>query len=525
LNAADVDAVDTVLQVYVTATESYRAAARVPGAVVRVAAGRAAVLSSEADDGAQDLNGDGDATDSVARLVDGATGAVTETGLAADAIALSAQVLCIAMNETAQGLSDLNGDGDLDDSVLFARDIATAQQTNTGFSVNPEKLAAAGTHCVFATPEISEAPGADLNGDGDLADDVLHVYDVATAIGTALPYATEDLVAQGDLVAFRVCEGFQGLEDLNFDGDVGAPGFECVMHVLHLSSGIVENTERAADACRLPGCDPFFEPYRVTPSAVSFLTTEFAQTGLSVPVGTPLAVDCKAIAGQPGYCDLTGDGDNNDSMISIYGVASRKAQLIPLLPPNAGPGQDVPPFPTEIGNSGVLYVQLLETQVGEDVNGDGQITDTPVLVLVSDVDGDGTLDDSVNRNDTCVEVANPDQVDADRDQLGDDACDPAPTASLPGDISCDVDSNGQIDRDDIDIIFGDRGTVARSSDPRDADGDGQISVLDSSACRAQCTYANCRTSPATNACGFGAELVLILGTIELARRRVRRRQS
>ena len=527
LNAADADAGDTVLQVYDTASETYRAGARIPADVVRVAAGRAAVLSSEADDGAQDLNGDLDATDTVARLVDGATGAVTETGLAADAIALSDQVLCVAVNETAQGLSDLNGDGDLDDAVLFARELATNQQINTGFAVNPVNLAAAGTHCVFTTIEDSVTPSVDLNGDGDIADDVLGVYDVATAIGTSLPYATADLVAQGDLVAFRVCEGFQGLEDLNFDGDIGAPGFECIMHVLHLSTGAVENTERAADACRLPGCDPFFEPYRVTPSAVSFLTREFAQTGFGVLAGTPLAVDCQAVAGQPGFCDLSGDGDNDDSMISVYGVASRNAQLIPLLPPGQGPGQDVPPFPTEIGDSGVLYVQLLETQVGEDVDGDGQITDTPVLVLVGDADGDGTLDDSVNRNDTCVEVANPDQADADRDQLGDGACDPAPTPSLPGDVVCDVDANGQIDRKDVDIIFGDRGAKARVSDPRDADHDGEITVLDTSLCRAQCTYASCKLTPPTGggSCGLGAELVLVLGTIELARRRLGRRQS
>ncbi len=528
LNAADLDAGDTVLQIYDTATQSYRSGARVPADVVKVAAGRAALLSSEAADGAQDLNGDLDATDTVARVADGASGAVSETGLAADAIALSDQVLCIAVNERAQGLSDLNGDGDLEDSVLFVRNLATNQQVNTGFTVNPANLAAAGTHCVFTTPEASVTPSVDLNGDGDTADDVLGVYDDATAIGASVPYATEDLVASGDLVAFRVCEGSQGLEDLNFDGDVGAPGYECVMHVLHLSSGAVENTQRAADTCRLPGCDPFFEPYRVTPSAVSFLTSEFAQTGFGVAAGTPLAVDCNAIAGQPGFCDLSGDGDNNDSMISVYNVRSGLAQLIPLQPPNTGPGQDVPPFPTEIGDSGVLYVQLLETQVGEDVNGDGQITDTPVLVLVGDADGDGTLDDSVNRNDTCVEVANPDQLDADRDQLGDGACDPAPTPSLPGDVICDVDSNGRIDSADVDLIFGDRGAKARASDPRDADGDGAITVLDVSLCRAQCSYASCKPGAPTGgggSCGLGAELVLVLGTIELARRRVGRRQS
>jgi Tol biopolymer transport system component len=525
LNAADSDSADVVLQIYDTATQSLVAGTPAPASVVSVAAGRAAILSGEADDGALDRNGDGDADDAVARLVEGSSGAVTETGLAASAVALSDQVLCIAVNEADHGASDLNGDGDTADDVLFVRTLAGGQQTNTGIPIEAADLSAAGSHCVFTTAETAQGAGADANGDGDTEDTTLGVYDIDTAIGTSFPYATDDLVAQGALVAFRVCEGRQGLADLNFDGDVGAVGFECIMHVLDLATLSVENTERAAKPCTLAGCDPFFEPYRVSSTSVSFLTEEFAQTGFGVSQGTPLAVDCKPIEGLPGFCDLSGDGDINDEMISVYNVRSREAQLIPLLPPTAGQ-QDVPPFPTEIGDSGVLYVQVLETQVGEDVNGDGEVTETPVLVLVGDADGDGTLDDSVNRNDTCVEVPNPDQLDADRDRLGDDACDPAPTPSLPGDVACDVDGNGQIDRLDADVIFSDRGAAARASDPRDPDGDGAITVLDVSECRALCTYPNCRTEPVTGAaCGFGAEIALALGAIGALRRRTRRART
>jgi Tol biopolymer transport system component len=518
LNAADADITDTVLQVFDIAAADYRIGARVPAETVAVTAGRAAILSSEAADGGGVRNNDGDATDSVARIVDGATGVVTETGVAASAVAISEQIACMAVNEAAHGGASLNGDGDADDDLLFVRDLVSDQQTNTGITVNPIGLAAAGSHCVFTTAELL-APGMlDLNGDGDPFDDVLGVYDAATAIPTSFPYATADLVAKGDLVAFRVCEEDQGNTDLNFDSDPLIFPNECVMHVLTLSTGQVENTQRAASACTLPGCDPFFEPFRVSATTVSFLSQEEFQSAFQVPVGTPLAVDCKPTE-LPGGCDLSGDADTNDSMITVYNVRSGLSQLVPV-----GVAPDVAPFPTEIGDSGVLYVQVLETDIGEDVNGDGQVTATPVLVLVGDADGDGALDDSVNRNDSCVEVANPDQLDADRDQLGDGSCDPAPTQSLPGDVLCDVDSNGQIDRFDVDVIFGDRGAAARSSDPRDADGDGQISVLDSSLCRAQCTYASCRPSPPTSTCGFGAELVPILGVFEAMRRGVTRRR-
>ncbi len=522
LNAADADLDDTVLQIFDTATATYRPTARVPADVVAIATGRAAILSSEADDGGVDRNGDGVATDTVARIVDGATGAVTETGLAASAVSISAQVACIAANEATQGQGSLNGDADIDDDVLFVRDLASNQQTNAGIAVNPSSLAAAGSHCVFTTPELLEAGSPDLNGDGDLFDDALGVYDAATATPTSFSYATREIVAQGDLVAFRVCESDQGASDLNADGDFN---LDCVMHVLTLSTGAVENTERAASPCTLPGCDPFFEPFRVGKSTVSFLSEEDKQSGLGVPSGTPLAVDCKA-NGIPGHCDLSGDGDINDAMITVYNVRSQTAQLIPIQTTEAVDSTEVvPPFPTEIGDSGVLYVQVLETQIGEDVNGDGVITATPVLVLVGDTDGDEALDDSVNRNDTCVEVANADQLDSDRDLLGDGSCDPAPTLSLPGDITCDVDANGQIDRVDTEVIFGDRNTTARASDSRDADDNGVIDVLDVSLCRAQCAYPSCRTTAAAPACGFGAELVLALGALEMARRRVRRRES
>ena len=44
---------------------------------------------------------------------------------------------------------------------------------------------------------------------------------------------------------------------------------QSVMHVLTLSSGDVENTGRAAERCDLPGCDPFFEPFRVGTMVIS----------------------------------------------------------------------------------------------------------------------------------------------------------------------------------------------------------------------------------------------------------------
>jgi len=58
---------------------------------------------------------------------------------------------------------------------------------------------------------------------------------------------------------------------------------------------------------------------------------------------------------------------------------------------------------------------------------------------------------------------------------------------------CDVDQDGDIDRLDTAIISRARGQTALPDDPRDANGDGLITVADVKACIAQCTRASCTT--------------------------------
>jgi hypothetical protein len=85
---------------------------------------------------------------------------------------------------------------------------------------------------------------------------------------------------------------------------------------------------------------------------------------------------------------------------------------------------------------------------------------------------------------------------------------------------CDVaEPIGQIDRSDIDVIFAARGTPASGpDDPRDANGDGQITIHDGSLCRLECDFARCKTS--ASACGLlGAEALLALLPLALRARR------
>ena len=57
---------------------------------------------------------------------------------------------------------------------------------------------------------------------------------------------------------------------------------------------------------------------------------------------------------------------------------------------------------------------------------------------------------------------------------------------------CDVDNDGDIDRDDVSLIFSARNTPSSGpDDPRDADGNGVVNVLDGRQCVGQCTLPNC----------------------------------
>jgi hypothetical protein len=534
LNGADGDSLDTVLQVFDTSSKALRPAARVPADLLAVSAGRTALISSEADDGGVDRNGNGVATDHVARIYDANTDTLRELGVAADRVAISPDVVCLTVPEAHQPPPFRNGDGDALDDVLAVWSIATAPATPANVGVAADAIVAIGHRCVFSTPEAAEGPsGTDLNGDGDTDDRVLRVYDDTPAVMATAGNATgsiretglavADFVAKGDLVAFRVCEAEQGPNgtDLNGDGDTA----DCVMHVLRLSTGEVVNTHRAAIPCTLPGCDPFFEPYRVADNTVSFLSREFDQSGL----GPQLGVGCSRTA-IPGQCDLNLDGDNDDVVIQVFDVDSGEAQVLPLSPQALSPEQAVPPFPTTLGGRRVLYEEVPESALGQDVNEDGVIDDTPVVVLVGDVDGDGTLDFAINRADNCVEVPNPTQLDLDRDHLGDGVCDPNPNSVLPGANACDVDANGSIDRNDVNLIFRDRGMKARESDPRDPDRDGVVSVLDVSLCSRRCTNANCEPSPPLPApaphCGLlGIEPAVLAGLLSQWKRSARRRKE
>jgi uncharacterized repeat protein (TIGR01451 family) len=108
-------------------------------------------------------------------------------------------------------------------------------------------------------------------------------------------------------------------------------------------------------------------------------------------------------------------------------------------------------------------------------------------VSTRDVPGapDGDDDAVADESDNCRSVTNPDQADADGDSVG-DACDAAEPQA------CDVDGDGNVDRDDVALITAARNRPASGpGDPRDSDGDGVVTVLDVRRCILECTLPRC----------------------------------
>jgi len=184
--------------------------------------GHAAFLVVESHQGDTDLNGDADTDDWVLHLYDHGPPSVTSNLTSAsrtNSHDIAAGTVAVQVDEEEEG-TDLNGDTDTDDAVLFLHDVAGGGPTNLGLASGGSGwvLSMSDEILAFRTRE-SDQDTTDLNGDGDTLDYVGHLHDLATGVTTNLELATETIAVAGATVAFRVNESQQGGTDLNGDGD------------------------------------------------------------------------------------------------------------------------------------------------------------------------------------------------------------------------------------------------------------------------------------------------------------------
>ena len=155
----------------------------------------------------------------------------------------------VLVSESDQGASDLNGDGDTLDWVQYVHDPASGLTSNLEIASVFFPSAEADGALVLADEEATS--GRDRNGDGDAFDDVLVVVDpvVPHMLDTrlAVPGGAGNLAVVGDVIGFTVSEAAQGASDLDRDGDAE----DAVVHVHDLPSA--RTTNLGLDALWLAG--------------------------------------------------------------------------------------------------------------------------------------------------------------------------------------------------------------------------------------------------------------------------------
>jgi hypothetical protein len=233
----DGDMSDGVARVYDLSPSSpgFNVIAQAADAVV--ANGDFVVMATlEGDEGATNLNGDGDSSDRVlqAYRADCPSGPDSACLVTPDAHAVEefavgdrdvgdcgrVQLVAYAVPEADEGAGSLNTDADTNDSVLFVLDLLTGETRNVGRSVVPCTFAecdprvpfkVSGSTVTYITDEADE--GRDLTGDGSADQLVVTVYDFCEHRSTATQSVSEVYERDTCAMDVRRLTGGQGSLD------------------------------------------------------------------------------------------------------------------------------------------------------------------------------------------------------------------------------------------------------------------------------------------------------------------------
>ncbi len=398
-----------------------------------VASGNAAYLRPESTSGtgscpAGSLNGDGDTSDLVVTL-SVAAGASQNLGLAATGVKLSSTMVTALASEAGQDATDMNGDGDATDTVLQVRAIGAAAWTNVARAA--DTLTVSGNRVAFLSPEAQQDVD-DLNDDGDALDRVVHVYELGGFKLRNLEQSAEELVlgeptgtacGTRHLLAFRTDEAAQGAGPLNRDGDT----LDGVLQVYDIESKTVTNVGQAVTPCRLEICDPT-APYKVEGASVKFLTLESEQNqdldGSGVIGGLVLQRwdSCTNVVTVIAPVDPATPSDPLDVEQSSQLFTAPGGRCTVAPPIACDPMVDACALGT-FCSATTLACTLINPGAcldGDDCPSGSTCETQPVVaaVTVADADDDGIPDDL----DNCPAAPNPLQEDVDADGTG-DACD------------------------------------------------------------------------------------------------------
>ncbi|MDG7050827.1 MAG: hypothetical protein JRZ94_06470, partial [Nitrososphaerota archaeon] len=287
--------------------------------------GNTIAFSTSEFESSSDLNGDGDQSDTVIRLYNTATSTVQNTDAVGVNPSISGNIVAFQTFEDSIAI-DLNGDGDINDTVIRLYNTATSTISSTGgaVGVNPS---ISGNIVAFYTPEGSMS--TDLNGDGDQSDTVIRLYNIATFTRINTGAVGVNPSISGNIVAFQTNEGLIST-DLNSDGDY----FDNVIRIYNTATSTVQNTGAV-------GIDP-----SISGNLITFQTYEGS-------IAT----------------DLNGDGDQSDNVIRIFDLATF------TITNTATDGSN----PSISGN--LITFHIFEGSIATDLTGDGDQSDDVIFTF------------------------------------------------------------------------------------------------------------------------------------------------
>ena len=358
-----------------------------------------------------------------------------EVGSARYALAVSDSHVAALVSERDQGSQDRNGDTDLDDGVLEVspRGGAWVKPLYQGRGLSANGLLLRNDVVGFSASEPGQK--SDLNGDGDQLDGVAFFYFAGPPQLVPTGLEVQDGVLGDAIAAFRTSESGEG-QDLNGDGDLNDSG----MIVFDYATKLPVPTGSSAVPCGFEVCDPA-QPYRVKGRTVRFLTREQDE-------GRDLNddFDLDDLVVQLFNLDATAPAQRLQVVATVEEpVAADPTSPAPS--PPIDPLAD-PPFTTTPDESAQIVTtrgvcESPDGSLGSPCNSDadclveaGQACDLGEVATAgsADADADGIPD----ALDNCPLAANAGQQDTDLDRVG-DACDRATcgNGSLETGEACD----------------------------------------------------------------------------------------
>lgn len=327
-----------------------------------------------------DLNLDGDDDDqAVFELYDARTRLLQNTTLvlAGPGLASAAGTFGLSVDERGQGRGDLSGDGDSDDAVFHVFDPERGLSVNLGVSIpfHPPPAVDGQRYLLL----VREEPSAlDRNGDGDLEDLVVHVFDAATGLLSNAALATQGSARlAGGWVGVSVSEAMQGSTDLDGDGEAGGN----VVHAFELDTGSLQNLELDAFEFLASSGHLFLAPFEEL-AAVDWNDdgdqSDRVLFGWSAADGRTRNLasvwDVLAVQGEHALVsaresdrggDGNGDGDADDLLLELFDANLQRSRPLGLAQGRA----------QRLTAQLAVLALVEEAAQGRDLNGDGDLAD------------------------------------------------------------------------------------------------------------------------------------------------------